>query len=133
EDDAHRDAPAPEQPRGDQPVAAVVPGSADDGDAPLRQVRVRAREGFDERHAGMFHQDETGEAVAADRAGIDASHLDSRENFHQLSGIVVQRAACTTIRSAMALRLLTSGESHGPSLLVVLDGLPAGLRVSAAA
>ena len=27
----------------------------------------------------------------------------------------------------MALRMLTSGESHGPCLTVVLDGLPAGL------
>ena len=28
------------------------------------------------------------------------------------------------------LRLLTSGESHGPGLTGILDGLPAGLRVS---
>ena len=31
------------------------------------------------------------------------------------------------------LRLLTSGESHGPGLSGILDGLPAGLRVSTAA
>lgn len=29
----------------------------------------------------------------------------------------------------MPLRMLTSGESHGPALTVILDGLPAGLRV----
>ena len=31
----------------------------------------------------------------------------------------------------MALRFLTAGESHGPQLTVVIDGLPAGLRLSA--
>ncbi len=30
------------------------------------------------------------------------------------------------------LRLLTSGESHGPGLSGILDGLPADLRVSTA-
>ncbi|HEY8532234.1 MAG TPA: chorismate synthase, partial [Limnochorda sp.] len=29
----------------------------------------------------------------------------------------------------MPLRLLTAGESHGPALVVVVEGLPAGLRV----
>jgi chorismate synthase len=33
----------------------------------------------------------------------------------------------------MALRILTSGESHGPALSVVIDGLPAGLAVDRAA
>ena len=28
------------------------------------------------------------------------------------------------------IRLLTAGESHGPGLTVILDGLPAGLEVS---
>ena len=28
------------------------------------------------------------------------------------------------------LRLLTSGESHGPGMSGILDGLPAGLRVT---
>ena len=32
----------------------------------------------------------------------------------------------------MALRLITSGESHGPALVAVLEGLPAGLPVSEA-
>lgn len=32
----------------------------------------------------------------------------------------------------MALRLLTAGESHGPALVAIIDGLPAGLEVSAA-
>ncbi|MCZ6600665.1 MAG: chorismate synthase, partial [Acidobacteria bacterium] len=27
------------------------------------------------------------------------------------------------------MRFLTAGESHGPALLVTLDGLPAGLEV----
>jgi chorismate synthase len=31
----------------------------------------------------------------------------------------------------MSLRFLTAGESHGPSLLAVLEGLPAGLPLSA--
>ena len=31
----------------------------------------------------------------------------------------------------MSLRFLTAGESHGPALLAVLEGLPAGLTVSA--
>ena len=31
----------------------------------------------------------------------------------------------------MPLRFLTSGESHGPALLAILDGLPAGLPLSA--
>ena len=30
------------------------------------------------------------------------------------------------------LRLLTAGESHGPGLVGVLEGLPAGLRVATA-
>jgi chorismate synthase len=30
----------------------------------------------------------------------------------------------------MTLRFLTAGESHGPALLAILDGLPAGLNVS---
>lgn len=30
----------------------------------------------------------------------------------------------------MALRFLTAGESHGPSLTVILEGFPAGLRLS---
>jgi len=30
----------------------------------------------------------------------------------------------------MALRYLTAGESHGPALLVILEGLPAGLELS---
>jgi len=30
---------------------------------------------------------------------------------------------------AVPLRYLTAGESHGPSLVVVVDGMPAGLRV----
>jgi chorismate synthase len=30
----------------------------------------------------------------------------------------------------MSLRFLTSGESHGPALLVILDGMPAGLALS---
>lgn len=33
----------------------------------------------------------------------------------------------------MTLRLLTSGESHGPALLAILEGLPAGLPLEAAA
>ena len=33
----------------------------------------------------------------------------------------------------MAIRFLTAGESHGPALAVIVDGLPAGLPVSAAA
>src|SRR5262245_59711434 len=33
----------------------------------------------------------------------------------------------------MALRVLTSGESHGPALSVVVEGLPAGLPVDRAA
>jgi len=32
----------------------------------------------------------------------------------------------------MALRLMTAGESHGPALVAVVDGLPAGLPVSEA-
>jgi chorismate synthase len=31
----------------------------------------------------------------------------------------------------MGLRLLTAGESHGPSLISILDGLPSGLPISA--
>lgn len=31
----------------------------------------------------------------------------------------------------MSLRLLTSGDSHGPELIAVLDGMPAGVRVEA--
>jgi chorismate synthase len=34
--------------------------------------------------------------------------------------------------TAMALRMLTAGESHGPALTVVVDGLPAGLEVDRA-
>ncbi|HVD03138.1 MAG TPA: chorismate synthase [Candidatus Dormibacteraeota bacterium] len=30
----------------------------------------------------------------------------------------------------MTLRLLTAGESHGPELILVLDGMPAGVRVN---
>ncbi len=30
----------------------------------------------------------------------------------------------------MGLRLLTAGESHGPGLISILDGLPAGLPIS---
>ena len=33
----------------------------------------------------------------------------------------------------MALRCVTAGESHGPAVVAVLEGLPAGLRVPAAA
>jgi len=29
------------------------------------------------------------------------------------------------------LRYLTAGESHGPSLTVIIEGLPAGLAISA--
>ncbi|HLN79584.1 MAG TPA: chorismate synthase, partial [Thermoanaerobaculia bacterium] len=32
----------------------------------------------------------------------------------------------------MALRLLTAGESHGPRLTVILDGIPAGLPIDPA-
>ena len=31
----------------------------------------------------------------------------------------------------MSLRFLTAGESHGPSLTAILDGMPAGLAVGA--
>src|SRR2546422_10691067 len=31
----------------------------------------------------------------------------------------------------MAIRFLTAGESHGPALTVILDGLPAGVPVDA--
>src|SRR5512138_327429 len=31
----------------------------------------------------------------------------------------------------MPLRFLTAGESHGPSLTAILEGIPAGLRISA--
>ena len=30
----------------------------------------------------------------------------------------------------MKLKFLTSGESHGPALIAILDGIPAGLDVS---
>src|SRR5829696_99253 len=30
----------------------------------------------------------------------------------------------------MSLRFLTAGESHGPSLTAILDGMPAGLRIT---
>ncbi len=33
----------------------------------------------------------------------------------------------------MPLRFMTSGESHGPALLAILDGMPAGLPVTAQA
>src|SRR5262245_29978796 len=33
---------------------------------------------------------------------------------------------------AMGLRFMSAGESHGPILTVILDGLPAGLRVESA-
>jgi chorismate synthase len=29
----------------------------------------------------------------------------------------------------MVLRLLTAGESHGPRLTAILEGIPAGLRI----
>src|SRR3970040_359791 len=32
----------------------------------------------------------------------------------------------------MPLRFLTAGESHGPSVLTILEGMPAGLPLSAA-
>ncbi|MDQ2669407.1 MAG: chorismate synthase, partial [Gemmatimonadota bacterium] len=32
----------------------------------------------------------------------------------------------------MALRVTTSGESHGPALVAIVEGLPAGLAVAAA-
>ncbi|MEK7860645.1 MAG: chorismate synthase, partial [Chloroflexota bacterium] len=32
----------------------------------------------------------------------------------------------------MTLRLVTAGESHGPLVLAVLDGVPAGLEISPA-
>ena len=31
----------------------------------------------------------------------------------------------------MSLRFLTAGESHGPALIAILEGLPAGLSISA--
>ena len=30
----------------------------------------------------------------------------------------------------MSLRFLTAGESHGPSLTAILDGMPAGLSIT---
>ena len=33
----------------------------------------------------------------------------------------------------MALRFLTAGESHGPGLSVILDGVPSGLALDPAA
>ncbi|MBM3126646.1 MAG: chorismate synthase, partial [Chloroflexi bacterium] len=30
----------------------------------------------------------------------------------------------------MPLRFLTAGESHGPSLTAILDGMPAGLSIT---
>ena len=32
----------------------------------------------------------------------------------------------------MSLRFLTAGESHGPSLTAILDGMPAGLQLTPA-
>ncbi|MGA7195359.1 MAG: chorismate synthase, partial [Anaerolineales bacterium] len=31
----------------------------------------------------------------------------------------------------MTLRFLTAGESHGPSLTAILEGMPAGLKLNA--
>ena len=33
----------------------------------------------------------------------------------------------------MSLHILTSGESHGPALLAILEGVPAGMKLSAEA
>ena len=34
------------------------------------------------------------------------------------------------INGELMLRFLTAGESHGPSLTTILDGIPAGLTLS---
>lgn len=49
----------------------------------------------------------------------------------QIAG-VFQRVAKTSIRCRSVLRFLTAGESHGRSLIVIVEGVPAGLRLSTA-
>jgi chorismate synthase len=69
--------------------------------------------------------------VVVDRATIDASHLFAGENFHPRDRILSAAAEApgSLYPVRMALRFLTAGESHGPALTVIVEGLPAGLAV----
>src|SRR5207253_791236 len=59
---------------------------------------------------------------------------------HRLAGDLAAEAAARSSRARPArggagmsrLRFLTAGESHGPALVGILDGLPAGLELLAA-
>ena len=42
---------------------------------------------------------------------------------------LARRSAIHTLRRPMALKLITAGESHGPGLTCVVEGLPAGLEL----
>ena len=51
-----------------------------------------------------------------------------RRRGHQV-GLAADRSARTTAQRDVVLRFLTAGESHGPALVVIVEGLPAGLPV----
>src|SRR5256712_8143854 len=87
---------------------------------------------------GIFLADRPGirpqRAAHVDQCDLQPPHslgiLAGRVHGRGLVGLSGRATAAVSPMIASMLRFLTSGESHGPQLTVVIEGLPAGLEIS---
>ena len=94
----HVSAPLAERTRHHEPVTAVVASPAQDGHAPLEQVRMRR---LDRRHdltTGILHQHERRNTDVFDGPSIGLAHLARVKNAH------VARRIAQAVRSSSWLR-----------------------------
>jgi hypothetical protein len=78
--------------RHDEAVAAVVAAAAQHGHAPVEALLVLRFHGGHDLAAGVFHQDERGDADVLDRDAVGLAHLRGVEDTHAVSVC----ANCTT-------------------------------------
>ncbi len=80
----HLNAPAHlgEVPRGDEAIAPVVPGAAEDGDVPVGAALGHAGGGLGNGTAGVLHERKAGDPAFLDRPAVQLLHLLCCDDLH---------------------------------------------------
>ena len=78
-------APLSEEPRDDEPVAAVLSLADDDGDGLPAQRGEEPLHRPDHRLAGVFHETDAGNAPPFDGGAVQLAHLSGGDEFHRNS------------------------------------------------
>ena len=126
-------AQARQMPRGDEAVAAVVPLAAKMTTRRERRPGISSASASAHAASGRFHQDETGDSVLPIARASTRLICSRCQDLHgDGDDRTLGRVFCY-LRAPMPLRFLTAGESHGPALTTIVEGLPAGVPVVKAA